>query len=51
MPARPHFVRAGRNIIRFARLMRLSGENFKIFTKAKQANNAGNIRASLVNQA
>ena len=37
MPARPHSVRAGRNIIRFVRIVLLSGEIFKIFAKVKSA--------------
>ncbi len=45
MPARPHSVRAGRNIIRFVRIVLLSGENYKIFAKVKQAKIIGNIRA------
>ena len=45
MPARPHFVRAGGRRIRFARIKILSGENYKIFAKVKQAKIIGNIRA------
>ena len=44
MPARPHFVRAGGRIIRFARIKILSGENYEIFAKVKQAKIIGNIR-------
>ena len=45
MPARPHFVRAGGCRIRFARIKILSGENYKICAKVKQAKIIGNIRA------
>ena len=45
MPARPHFVRAGGRRIRFARIKILSGENYKIFAKVKQAKIIGSIRA------
>ena len=44
MPARPHFVRAGERRIRFARIKILSGENYKIFAKVKQAKIIGNIK-------
>lgn len=45
MPARPHFVRAGGRRIRFARIKLLSGENYEIFAKVKQAKIIGNIKA------
>ena len=45
MPARPHFVRAGGRTLCFARIKILSGENYKIFAKIKQAKIVGNIRA------
>ena len=44
MPARPHFVRAGGRRIRFARIKILSGENYKIFAKVKQAKSIENIK-------